>query len=77
MIERDAAIEIQGHARKACEALTSALNSAVGRCSEDDFMLIKRGVGRCLGDIQMDLLEIINSQYPELDDLKDVHYELE
>ncbi len=76
MIERDAAIEIQIHTLSAIEALTRALNSAVGRCSEEDLWVIKRGIGLCLGDIQMEILEVINSQYPELDHLKDVHYEL-
>lgn len=76
MIEREAAIEIQGHTRNAIEALTRALNSAVGRCSEEDFQVIKRGVGLSLGRIQMEILEVINSQYPDLDHLKDVHYEL-
>ena len=61
MIEKDAAVEIYRHASGACKELTSALNSVIGRCSEDDFMLIRRGIGRCLGDIQMDVLEIINS----------------
>ncbi len=72
MIERDAAIEIQAHALKAVESLSRALNSSIGKCSAEDFELIKRGVGLSIGDIQMELLEVINAQYPDLDDLKDL-----
>jgi len=75
MIERDAAIEIQGHTLHAIEALSRALDSAVGKCSDEDFQVIKRGVGLSMGRIQMEILEVINSQYPELDNLKDVQYE--
>ena len=76
MIDREVAIEIQGHTLSAIEALVRALNAAVGRCSEEDFLAIKRGVGLSLGRIQMEILEVINSQYPELDHLRDVNYEL-
>jgi hypothetical protein len=32
--------------------------------------MIRRAIGLSIGTIQMDLLGVINSQYPELDDLK-------
>lgn len=71
MIERETAIKIQKHALRAIEELNSALISLPNNCSAEDFQAIRRGVGLSLGTIQMELLEVINQQYPELDDLKD------
>jgi hypothetical protein len=70
MIEKDIAIKIQGHALRSIESLHDALTSAVDHCSVDDFELIRRGVGIAIGDIQMDILEVIYQQYPDLDHLR-------
>jgi hypothetical protein len=71
MIQRNAAIAIQRYSLEAIVALNRALNSSIDKCSHEDFELIKRGVGLSIGKIQMELLEVINAQYPDLDDLKD------
>lgn len=71
MIEKDTAIVIQKHALHAVESLHDALTSSINHCSTEDFELIRRGVATTIGDIQMDILELIYQQYPELDHLKD------
>ena len=70
MIERQCAIEIQKHALKAVSELSEALNISSGRCSQDKYDEIRRGVGSAIGRIQVELLEVIYTAYPELDHLK-------
>lgn len=71
MMTKETAIEIQQHALHAVEALHDALTTSLDNCSTEDFELIRRGVGLSIGTIQMELLEIINAQFPELDHLAD------
>ena len=40
-----------------------------GKCPEQDFLAIKRGIGLSVGRIQIEILEVINAQYPDIDDL--------
>lgn len=46
------------------------LSEIAGKCSEEDYHRIKRSVGLSVGRVQMEILEVINAQYPEIDDLK-------
>ncbi len=70
MLEKNAALAIQQHALSAIESLHDALTSSIDHCSVDEFELIRKGVGTAIGDIQVDILELIYRQHPELDDLK-------
>ena len=70
MIEKNAAIKIQRHALDAIESLSAALTASDNRCSPEEFQQIKRGVGLLIGRIETELLGVIYSAYPELDDLK-------
>jgi len=63
------AIELRDHAISAIRELSKSLNAAVGRYSEEDYQRIKKAVGLSIGQIQVDILAVINSYYPELDDL--------
>ena len=38
-------------------------------CSPEQHQQIEHGVGLSIGRIQMEILEVINAQYPDLDDL--------
>lgn len=69
MIKKKIAIQIQQKALNAVKELHSILQAVESDCSEPDCESIKGGVGLSLGTIQMELLEVINTQYPELDDL--------
>ena len=70
MIEKQCATEICELALKAISELSQSLNISRGRSSEEEYELIKRGVGLSIGKIQTDLLDVIYAAYPELDDLK-------
>ena len=69
MIEKEIAIKIKALALNAVESLHDAVTIAHNECSQEDFDKIRRGVGLSIGRIQMDLLEEIYTQYPELDHL--------
>jgi hypothetical protein len=70
MIDKQCAVEIREYALKAIAELSRALNASQGRCSEEDYEKIKKGVGISIGRIQSDLLDHIYTAFPELDDLK-------
>jgi hypothetical protein len=70
MIEKECAKTICEHALKAVSELTHALNVIHGRCSEEEYEKIRKGIGLSIGKIQTDILDIVYSAYPELDDLK-------
>jgi hypothetical protein len=70
MIEKNAAIEIQRHALAAIKSLSEALSACDNQCSPEEFDKIKRGVGLSIGRIETELLGVIYSAYPELDDLQ-------
>ena len=69
MIDKQCASEIQEHALKAISELSNALNLSRNRCSLEQYEQIKRAVGLCIGDIQMELLENMYAEFPELNDL--------
>jgi hypothetical protein len=71
MLNKDDAKEIRDHALKAIEELMALLYISKDKCSSDQHEQIERGVGLSIGKIQMEILEVINAAYPELDDLID------
>ncbi|HYR77460.1 MAG TPA: hypothetical protein VEM96_16720 [Pyrinomonadaceae bacterium] len=69
MLEKDDAMEIRDHALKAIRELMELLHISKDKCEPEQYDHIKRGVGLSIGRIQMEILEVINTAYPELDDL--------
>ena len=61
---------IHAHVRNAIADLMMALEVAQESCTQAEFESIRHGIGGCLGDLQMDVLEIVNTQHPQLDDLR-------
>lgn len=70
MIEKQCAAEIRKLALKAISALSEILVISRERCSVDNYEQFKKGVGLSIGDIQIDILDVIDAIYPELDDLE-------
>lgn len=67
-MNKQTAIDIKRHALNAVTELSLLLNTI--RDDDDDYQLKKRGVGLSIGRIQTEILDIVYSDYPELDDLK-------
>ena len=70
MIKKEYAVKIQKHSLKAISELTQILNESENQCSKEKFETLKKGVGIAIGEIQIELLEALYSDFPELDDLK-------
>ena len=69
MLKKDDALLIRNHALKAIEELMALVYISKDKCSDEQHEQIHRGVGLSIGKIQMEILEVINVAYPELDDL--------
>lgn len=69
-MDKKIALGIQERALCAVRELMAILSDIEGHCPEIDYQKIKRGIGLSVGDIQMEILEVINAQYPEIDDLE-------
>ena len=70
MLDKECAQAIKQHALTAISELSRALNASSGRCTQEEYEKIRRGVGLVIGRIETDLLGIVYSAYPDLDDLK-------
>jgi hypothetical protein len=77
MLEKDDAVEIRDHALNAIRELLDVLHISKDKCDPEQYEQIKRCVGLSIGRIQMEILEIINTLFPELDDLIDQPDKLE
>lgn len=69
MLKKETALQIQKRALNAIVELNSIILDVQDDCPEKDLVLIKNGVGSSMGVIQMEIPAVINSQYPEIDDL--------
>lgn len=69
MIEKQCALDIKDHALKAITELTQLLNTSQGRCSQEEYERIKKGIGLSIGKIQTDVLDVVYAIHPELNDL--------
>ena len=67
-MKKDTAIRVQQSGRAAIAILTALLNQVASDCSDEEFNAIKRGVGLTIGRIQMELLEPLYLQHPDVDD---------
>ena len=70
-MKKETAIEVYKLALEAISSLTLILKVMPEDSSDEELLVIKRGIGTAIGDIQMDLLEVVIRQYPELDDLNE------
>lgn len=66
----EAGMLIYEHVRNAIRDLMLALEVAQKSCTETQYEQVKRCIGGCLGDLQMEVIEIVNAEHPHLDDLK-------
>jgi hypothetical protein len=77
MIDKTIALQVQQRALSAVRELMAILSEIEQKCPEQDYQALKRGIGLSVGRIQMEILEVINAQHPEIDDLNDVKPEAE
>ena len=69
-MEREGAEQIRGLALQAACDLAKVLKVISGRCSDEQYEKIRKAVGLCIGGIQVDLLDIVYAEYPDLKDLR-------
>jgi hypothetical protein len=69
-MKKEDAVEIKERGLKAVQELSAILVFIRGRCSDEEFQKVKRGVGLSIGRIQTELLDLIYSEHPDLSDLK-------
>ncbi len=69
-MEKELAEIVRHNGLEAVKSLSTILQRAQGRCSPEEFEVLRKGVGLAIGRIQMEILEVVNREYPELDDLK-------
>jgi hypothetical protein len=69
MLSKDDATTIRNHALRAIHELMELVYFSKDKCSPEQHQQIEHGVGLSIGRIQMEILEVINAAYPELDDL--------
>jgi hypothetical protein len=70
VMDRIFASHAKQYALEAIASLSKILIVSSGKCSKQEYEKIKRGVGISIGQIQMDLLEVVYKQFPDMDDLK-------
>ena len=70
MMTKDSAIEIRDVALEAVSTLSRVVSISEKHCSKAESERIKRGVGLAIGQIQTEILDLVNGTYPELDDLR-------
>jgi len=69
MLNKEDATRIRNHALKAIEELMALVHISKQECSDEQHKEIEQDVGLSIGKIQIEILEVINAAYPELDDL--------
>jgi hypothetical protein len=70
MNDRRSAEELRDAALQAVSQLSRILLVGRNRCSAAEFERIKKAVGLAIGQVQTEILELVYSRYPDLDDLK-------
>ncbi|ACL05939.1 conserved hypothetical protein [Desulfatibacillum aliphaticivorans] len=71
MIKKKLAHEIRELSLNAISELSKILYISEGQCLDEEYELVKKGVGLSIGRIQTGLLDLMNSYYSEEDDLKE------
>ncbi len=68
-MDKTSAQEITQLSLDAITALSKLIVVSQNNCSKEDYEMIKKGAGMSIGKIQTNILDIIYSKFPELDDL--------
>ncbi|MFI4999219.1 MAG: hypothetical protein ACHQK9_05010 [Reyranellales bacterium] len=76
-MNKDDAVELQRLSIRAMETLSELLIVSKRCLSGDEYELKRRAIGSIIGKIQIDLLEPLYANHPELDDLKDNNHKNE
>lgn len=71
MIKKKIAVEIKEYSLRAVTELTGIFEAMREGVSDEDYAVIKRGVGLSIGRIQTEILDSIYRDHPDLDHLKD------
>lgn len=71
MLEKEVAVRIKEGSLNAVRELTSLLHEIHEKCDEDDMSVIKRGIGLTIGRIQLEILDYVYYQHPDLSHLDD------
>jgi hypothetical protein len=69
-MDRELAVAIKDHGLKAVVELGLALKCCFKRCSPEEYAILKRAIGLSIGRINLELLDVVYAQYPDLDHLK-------
>lgn len=67
-MKKESAVELKNVSLKVISSLSNMLEIKE-QLSEEEYELIKKGIGIAIGEIQIRILDFIYSQYPELNDL--------
>ena len=67
MLDKQIAIRIKEHSLRATVELSTLLVEIQDKVSSEDYEIIKRGIGRTIGRIQLEILDFVYYQHPELD----------
>lgn len=70
VVNKHDATEMRDHGLRAIEELSRLLNVALDKCSSEQYEQIRKGVGLSIGRIQLEVLDVIYAEYPELNHLK-------
>lgn len=71
MLEKEVAVQIKERSLNAVRELISLLHEIRDNCDEEDMAVIKRGIGLTIGRIQLEILDYVYYQHPDLSDLND------
>ncbi|NUE67539.1 hypothetical protein [Snodgrassella sp. ESL0253] len=69
IIQKATAIRINDVSMVIVRLLSKLLLETEGQLSEAEYKMLKRAVGMTIGELQVNILDLIYEQYPELSDI--------
>lgn len=69
-MKKDSALKIRDSALETVRTLSHIINISQKHCTKEESAKIKKGAGLAIGQIQTEILDVVNAAYPELDDLR-------
>ncbi|WP_218966303.1 hypothetical protein [Snodgrassella alvi] len=69
IIQKATAIRINDVSMEIVRLLSKLLLETEGQLSEAEYKMLKRAVGMTIGELQVNILDLIYEQYPELSDI--------
>ncbi|WP_367434248.1 hypothetical protein [Snodgrassella alvi] len=67
--EKNHAQNINNISINSISSLTKLLTEMEGQLSDEEYKILKRGIGIVIGELQIRVLNFIYQQYPELSDI--------